>query len=122
MDGFLDVHRQLFTEATNEVHSLTEEISREHNLHLELKYDSQRGYFFRLPISELEDRDLPEEFINRAQRGKKFVEMTTLKLVKCNKKVSSTSPEISPHQEKKSIMVLGRTMILGVVFWSSSWY
>jgi DNA mismatch repair protein MSH4 len=72
------------------VHTLVEELSKEHNFPLELRFESARGYFLRLPSVDLEDRALPIIFVNVVKR-KKFVELTTLELMKRNAKVAKHS-------------------------------
>jgi DNA mismatch repair protein MSH4 len=87
----LDVARQTYKEATEDVHTLVEEISKEYDLQLELRFESGRGYYLRLPSSDLEDRSLPAVFVNVVKR-KRFVEMTTLELMKRNLKVCLVVP------------------------------
>lgn len=64
-----------------------------HKLTLELKYDPARQYYIQIPISELEGRDLPEDFINEF-RKKRMVECQTLDLLKLNQKIVDSHHEV----------------------------
>ena len=57
-----------------------------HQLPLEMKFDNVRGFYIRLPLSELEGRVLPSAFTNIFRR-KNNVECQTLDLMKTNQKV-----------------------------------
>jgi DNA mismatch repair protein MSH4 len=76
------------------VHTLTEELIQVHGLQLQLKYEHGRGYYLRLPKSDLDDRALPSVFVNVEPR-KKFLEMTTLSMLKANAQVSTDLQMIS---------------------------
>lgn len=89
MNGLLDVARQTYKEATEDVHSLVAGLVVEHDLPLELKFEIGRGYYLRLSTSDIEDRSLPPVFVNVVVRKKVVVEFTTLELVKRNAKVMS---------------------------------
>ena len=69
------------------MHTFVDELSKEHNFQFELRFESGRGYFLRLNAGDLEDRSLPAIFVYPVKR-KRFVEFTTLDLVKRNKKVT----------------------------------
>ncbi|KAF8543611.1 DNA mismatch repair protein Msh4 [Trichophaea hybrida] len=99
VNGLLDVARQTYKEATEDVHTLVEGISKEHDLQLELRFESGRGYYFRLPSSDLEDRSLPAVFVNVVKR-KRFVEMTTLELMKRNLKINDSLTEVLLMSDK----------------------
>lgn len=64
-----------------------------HDLILELKYDTARQYYIRLAASELEDRNLPDVFIN-VFRKKNMVECQTLDLLKWNQKIVDSHHEV----------------------------
>lgn len=63
-----------------------EALAKETEFALELRFESGRGYYIRLPACDLEDRDLQDVFINVVRR-KKYVEFSTLELMKRNAKV-----------------------------------
>jgi DNA mismatch repair protein MSH4 len=60
--------------------------AEEYEFQLELKYESARQFYIRIPASEIDGRDLPPMFINVVRR-KKNIECQTLELMKCNQKV-----------------------------------
>lgn len=62
-------------------------------INLELKYDTARQYYIRVAKSELEDRNLPEIFINTF-RKKNITECQTLDLVKLNQKILDAHHEV----------------------------
>lgn len=82
--------RQTYKEATEDVHTLVEELTRGYELPIELRFETGRGYYFRLAATELEDKPLPEVFVNVVKR-KKWVEMTTLDMMKRNGKAITSS-------------------------------
>jgi DNA mismatch repair protein MSH4 len=63
----------------------------EYDFQLELKYESARQFYIRIPSSELDGRDLPLIFTNVVRR-KKNIECQTLELMKRNQKVISSFP------------------------------
>lgn len=96
VNGLLDVARQVYKEVTEDVHQLVEGMSREYDLPLELKYEAGRGYYLRLPASEIEDKPLPAVFVNVVKR-KKVVEFSALEMLKCNAKVNTIPTEKNNH-------------------------
>jgi DNA mismatch repair protein MSH4 len=58
----------------------------EYDLQLELKYESARQFYIKIPMSELDGRDLPPIFTNIIRR-KNNIECQTLELMKRNQKV-----------------------------------
>lgn len=58
-----------------------------------MKYDTARQYFIRVPVSELEGRDLPNVFIN-VFRKKQMIECQTLDLLKLNQKIMDAHHEV----------------------------
>ncbi|KAA8909324.1 muts domain V-domain-containing protein [Sphaerosporella brunnea] len=93
VNGLLDVARQTYKEATEDVHKLVEEITTEHDILFELRFEAARGYFLRIPASDIEDRSLPPVFVNVVKR-KRFVELSTLELMKRNKKIGDSLDEV----------------------------
>lgn len=61
-------------------------ITEEYDFQLELKYESARHFYIRIPTSEVEGRDLPPVFTNIVRR-RKYFECQTLELMKRNQKV-----------------------------------
>jgi len=64
-----------------------------YELHLELKFDTARQFYIRLPVSDLEERTLPQIFTNSVKR-KAIVECQTLELVKINQKIVDAHIEV----------------------------
>ncbi|EPS44503.1 hypothetical protein H072_1502 [Dactylellina haptotyla CBS 200.50] len=94
VNGLLDVARQTYKEATEDLHILFQTTAREYNLpSLEIKYDSQRGYYLRIPTSDIEDSPLPPVFVN-AIKKKKFTECTTLDIMKQNSRIGDAMTEV----------------------------
>lgn len=60
---------------------------------LEMKYDTARQFYIRIAASELEERNLPEIFIN-AFRKKTYIECQTLDLLKLNQKIVDSHHEV----------------------------
>lgn len=64
-----------------------------YNLTLDLRFETARQYYMRVPISELAERSLPGIFINTfKKRG--YVECQTLDLVKLNQKITDSHNEV----------------------------
>ncbi|RPA76245.1 hypothetical protein BJ508DRAFT_370727 [Ascobolus immersus RN42] len=99
VNGLLDVARQTYKEATEDVYALVQQLTNEHDLPLELKYEADRGFFLRLPSSEIEDKPLSSVFINVIER-KKILEFTTLELVKRNAKIGDSMTEVFLMSDK----------------------
>lgn len=64
-----------------------------HSLSLDLRFETSRQYYLRLPISDLENGSLPDVFINIFKK-KNYVEFQTLELVKLNQKVTDSHNEV----------------------------
>ncbi|KAI9876937.1 MAG: MutS protein msh4 [Pleopsidium flavum] len=93
VNGLLDVARQTYKEANADVYELITELGQAHELALEAKYDGARGYYIHIPTSELEERSLPEIFINVFKR-RNMVECQTLDLMKLNQKIMDSHHEV----------------------------
>lgn len=70
-----------------------------HNLPLQLKYDNARQYYLVLNASELEERNLPPNFIN-VIRKKNKVECSTLDLRKRSQKIADSHTEVLLMSDK----------------------
>ncbi|MCJ1401317.1 MutS protein msh4 [Xylographa trunciseda] len=93
VNGLLDVARTSYKEGNADAAQLANELGETHNLSISLKYDNSRQYFLQVPTSDLEDRALPNVFIN-VFRKKKFVECQTLDLVKLSQKILDSHLEV----------------------------
>ncbi|KAI4187077.1 MAG: hypothetical protein L6R41_003061 [Letrouitia leprolyta] len=93
VNGFLDVARQTYKEANADAYQLVTDLGQTHGIALEMKYDTARQYYIRIPVSEIEERNLPDVFINVFKR-RSFVECQTLDLVKHNQKIIDSHHEV----------------------------
>jgi DNA mismatch repair protein MSH4 len=76
-------------------------ITDEYEMSLELKFETARQYFIRIPFTELTDRALPDVFINAYQNKKsKYLECQTLDLVKLNQKILDSHHEVIKMSDK----------------------
>lgn len=71
-----------------------------HDLALDLKYDTARQYFIRLDASQLEERTLPDVFVN-VFRKRKMVECQTLDLLKWNQRIVDSHHEVLQMSDQK---------------------
>ena len=70
------------------------ERTEQHEIPLELKYDTARQFYIRIKANELESgTDLPGVFVNVFRKGK-FIECQTLDLIKYNQKIKDAHNEI----------------------------
>ncbi|KAI1480263.1 muts domain V-domain-containing protein [Daldinia eschscholtzii] len=90
--GLLDVARQTYREATEDVHRHVESVNGEHDLAAELKYDPNRKYWLQLRQSDFDDRAIPEVFINRVRKGA-WIQCQTLILVQLNHRITDSHNE-----------------------------
>jgi len=93
VNSLLDVARQTYKEASEDAYHHIEELGIVHELRLELKFDSARQFYIRLPASDLEERQLPPVFTNVFKKKNK-VECQTLELMKINQKVLDAHIEV----------------------------
>jgi DNA mismatch repair protein MSH4 len=92
-NGFLDIFRQLYKSVIDEVISITNTLSNQHELELEQSYNSKRGFFIKiLNCDNLSN--LSKEFIKRTEKKKKYIECTTLDILKCNSRLDDAVNEI----------------------------
>lgn len=99
MNGLLDVARQTYSECSNDVNEMIENLAEEHGLPLQAMYDNVRGYYIRLSADELEDRLLPRMFIN-VYRKKNNIEFQTLELIQKNQKIVDSVTEVLLMSDK----------------------
>ncbi|KAF2744082.1 hypothetical protein M011DRAFT_489176 [Sporormia fimetaria CBS 119925] len=93
VNGLLDVARTTYKESMEDAYQHSTELSQEHDLQLELKYETARQFYIRIPMVELDDRPLPPVFIN-VFRKKNMIECQTLELMKRNQKVTISHQEV----------------------------
>lgn len=66
--------------------------TEEYDLQLELKYESARQFYMKIPAPKIDGRDLPPIFTNIIRR-KNNIECQTLELMKRNQKVTHCSED-----------------------------
>lgn len=93
VNGLLDVARQMYKEVTGDIEAYVNELGGFHELPLEIRYETARQYYIRLPAHELEERSLPDVFVN-VHRRNKVVECQTLDLMRLNRKVTDAHHEV----------------------------
>jgi DNA mismatch repair protein MSH4 len=108
VNGLLDVARQTYKEAMTDALQHITDLTEEHNLPLQTKFDNARQFYLRLRAEELEQRDLPAIFIN-VFRKKDNIECQTLDLLKRNQKISDAHTEVILMSDKAV-----QTLIAGV--------
>ncbi|KAI0459329.1 muts domain V [Xylaria acuta] len=90
--GLLDIARQTYKEATEDVYQHVDELSKEHELVVAVKFDNRRKFWLRLEQNEVEDRQLPDVFINKIVRNR-WIECQTLTLVQLNNRITDSHNE-----------------------------
>ncbi|KAG4031595.1 hypothetical protein MFRU_009g03560 [Monilinia fructicola] len=99
VSGFLDVARQTFKEATEDVHQHVTEIHQKYEMQGETKFDNLRRYYLRFSENEFDGRSIPDVLINRFRR-KGYIECQTLDLVKLNQKIEDSHIEVILGSDK----------------------
>ncbi|KAK7970630.1 muts domain V-domain-containing protein [Apiospora saccharicola] len=92
VNGLLDVARQTYKEGTDDVHQHVEDINKEFEISLEIKFDQDRKYWLRLRECDVEHRDVPDILINRVRKGG-YLECQTLPLVQINTRITDSHNE-----------------------------
>ncbi|KAE9381271.1 DNA mismatch repair protein-like protein MutS [Stipitochalara longipes BDJ] len=99
VSGLLDVARQTFKEATEDVHQHITEINQKFEMQAETRYENARHYYLRLYASDFDGRTIPEVLINRYQK-KGFIECQTLDLMKLNQRIRDSHNEVVSMSDK----------------------
>ena len=116
MSGLLDVARQTFKEATEDVHQHVTDINRtsrifcavsmrtdksteQYEMQAETRYDNSRRYWLRICESYFDGRLLPDILVNRFRR-KGFIECQTLDLMKLNQRIEDSHQEVVLMSDK----------------------
>ncbi|KAI1299112.1 DNA mismatch repair protein Msh4 [Xylaria venustula] len=97
--GLLDVARQTYKEATEDVYRHVDELSKEYDLTIDVKFDNRRKFWLRLEQNEFEDRQVPDIFINQIVRSR-WIECQTLILVQLNNRITDSHNEAVMLSEK----------------------
>ncbi|KAB2100972.1 MutS 4 [Alternaria gaisen] len=96
INGLLDVARTTYKEATEDAYQHSNELSQEHDIRLDLKYDTARQFYLKIATSELEGKVLPPVFTNVIRR-KKNIECQTLELMKRDEAVETLIDKVHSH-------------------------
>ena len=117
VSGLLDVARQTFKEATQDVHQHVTDINRtkaplrhdgqinlltltgQFQMTAETKYHNSRRYYLRISESHFDGRSLPDVLVNR-YRNKCFIECQTLDLMKLNQRIEDSHQEVVLMSDK----------------------
>ncbi|KAF5878538.1 putative dna mismatch repair protein msh4 protein [Botrytis fragariae] len=99
VSGFLDVARQTFKEATEDVHQHVTELHQNYKIQGEIRFDNLRKYYLRYSESEFDDRAIPDVLVNRFRR-KYYLECQTLDLIKLNQKIEDSHIEVILGSDK----------------------
>lgn len=99
VNGLLDVARQTYKEAMADALQHIADLTEEHNLPLQTKFENARQFYIRLHVDDLEQRDLPAVFIN-VFRKKDNIECQTMDLLKRNQKISDAHTEVILMSDK----------------------
>ncbi|CAD6448141.1 ae5fde3d-2f42-4a80-ac1d-4d874715d9e8 [Sclerotinia trifoliorum] len=99
VSGFLDVARQTFKEATEDVHQHVTEVHQRYKIQGETRFDNLRKYYLRFSENEFEGRSIPDILINQFRR-KGYVECQTLDLIKFNQKIEDSHIEVILGSDK----------------------
>ncbi|EMR86098.1 putative dna mismatch repair protein msh4 protein [Botrytis cinerea BcDW1] len=99
VSGFLDVARQTFKEATEDVHQHVTEIHQNYEIQGETRFDNLRKYYLRFSENEFNGRAIPDVLINRFRR-KGYLECQTLDLIKLNQKIEDSHIEVILGSDK----------------------
>ncbi|KHJ32550.1 putative dna mismatch repair protein msh4 [Erysiphe necator] len=99
VSGLLDVARQTFKEATEDVHQHILELNQRLEIDAETRYDNSRRYYIRVLEVDFEGRSPPEILIN-CFRTKGYIECQTLDLVKLNQRIEDSHQEVILMSDK----------------------
>ncbi|KAH3676021.1 hypothetical protein WICMUC_002317 [Wickerhamomyces mucosus] len=91
-NGLLDVSREMYKVVIDEILEIIKRLSEERNIEAEQCYNVRRGFYIRVSNYKMIE-ELPEELINRIEK-KKYLECTTLNVMKCNARLEDTVNEI----------------------------
>ncbi|TVY24077.1 MutS-like protein [Lachnellula hyalina] len=99
VSGLLDVARDTFREATQDVHQHVTEINETYGMQVDTRYDNARRYYLRVFESDFNGQALPDILINQ-YRKKGFIECQTLDLMKLNQKIEDSHQEVVLMSDK----------------------
>ncbi|KAK7542311.1 muts domain V-domain-containing protein [Phyllosticta citribraziliensis] len=92
-NGLLDVARQAYREASDDVYQHVKDLAETHELALDIKFDSARQFYIQFDMADIDNRVLPATFTNIYKKKNK-VECQTLEMMKRNQKVVDAHYEV----------------------------
>ncbi|EPQ62011.1 Bgt-4601 [Blumeria graminis f. sp. tritici] len=99
VSGLLDVARQTFKEATEDVHQHIKDLNQNHKMNAETRFDKCRRYYLRVSETDFEGKILPEVLVN-CFRKKGYIECQTLDLMKFNQRIEDSHQEVILMSDK----------------------
>jgi DNA mismatch repair protein MSH4 len=98
-DGLLDVARQTYKEANEDVNETFASYSETYQFPFKLAFNSGLGFYVSLSLEELGQESLPDIFINIVRRGK-LLHFSTLELTCLNVRIQEALQEVYNLSEK----------------------
>lgn len=95
-NGFLDVSRHLYEEYTEDIHGIARGYVTQYNVQFEHGYDVKRGHFLKVPLTagKKVEEILPNEIFIHRNKARRYLECTTLEIMKCNTRIKNVMSEI----------------------------
>ena len=102
-NGLLDVARQTYKEATDDIHDLIAEYSDFKPI--KLQFSAGIGFFMALSLEELGVDRMPEHFVNIVKKGKS-IHFSSLKMISLNEKIMESLNEVMIMSEVHIVELL----------------
>ncbi|CAO3657832.1 unnamed protein product [Umbelopsis ramanniana] len=96
--GMLDVARQTYREAVNDIYDLVACYCEETSLNIKAQFSERNGFYLTLPVDVTARNELPEHFISVIQK-KRQLHFTSIELLQLNYRVSESLSEIYRHSD-----------------------
>ncbi|KAG9248419.1 DNA mismatch repair protein-like protein MutS [Calycina marina] len=93
VNGLLDVARQTFKEATEDVYQHIKSINQEHGIKADTKFDNSRRYYLRVAQGDFDKLPMSDILINKIYK-KGWIECQTLDLMKLNQRLEDSHQEV----------------------------
>ncbi|KAF9915240.1 MutS protein msh4 [Lobosporangium transversale] len=98
-NGLLDVARQTYKEAINDIFDIVNRYVEEYDISLKIQFSVTMGYYLSVTMDQLTGAELPLAFINVVKKNKTLT-FTTLELVKKNAKINDSLMEVYLMSDK----------------------
>ncbi|KAI9288655.1 muts domain V-domain-containing protein [Umbelopsis sp. AD052] len=96
--GMLDVARQTYREAVNDIYDLVASYCEETSVNIKTQFSEKNGFYLSLPVDATSRGNLPEQFISVIQK-KRQLHFTSIELLQLNYRVSESLSEIYKHSD-----------------------